>query len=242
MRDSTCTLFKKCATYLPTEERPYRYMEDTWICEMSKRDSKQFGVQFVDIIESSAIAGIVNATPGVTTMTVSEAILDADRPELFIPMGARVKFSDAPDLRPRRQLAAKTGTLRALVVRVTDRNNLSPDKSAAEIRDDVFHDAVSLKSQTDACSYGKLKIEPFVGATPNNYNVDDGVIEVSVDYDVTSDAPYFSETIMRTTSDLIGDLDDPMFGLIMFCFPPGNPDPFLSFAYPKSKYSFYNNE
>jgi len=47
---------------------------------------------------------------------------------------------------------------------------------------------------------------------------------------------------MKAANELIDDLDDPMFGLIMFCFPPGNPDPFLSFAYPNSKYSFYNNE
>jgi len=46
---------------------------------------------------------------------------------------------------------------------------------------------------------------------------------------------------ITAAKDTIGDLDDPMFDLVMICLPPGQSD-ILAFAFNNSKYSFYNDE
>lgn len=203
-------------------------------------------VQFVDIVESSAIASsIANATSGETTLTVSEAIVDTDSPRMFIPEDARIAVGIAPTVATRtevrqRRLTKTTGVLNTLVIRVSDKNNVQPDASISRLRNDVFEDAVSLKTQTEACSYGKVEIKPFKGNTPSNQYIGNGVIDVQIDYTIGSGDEGMDQAALKAANEQLGDLDDPMFDLIMFCFPPGGN--FLAFAYPNSKYSFYNNE
>jgi hypothetical protein len=245
MQESTCTLFRKCVTYPPTEEHPNGHHEDTWVCELSKEDTRRVGAQFVDVVESSAVADrVVNATSGKSMMTVSEAFIDTDSPRMYIPEDAHVEVgiasTEATRTEKRRHLATTHGTLKTLVIRVSDKNNVVPDSSVSELKNDIFDDAVSLKTQTDACSYGKLKIEPFQGNTPTNVNIQNGIVDVKIDFDITTDDQGMDQAALKAANQQLGDLNDPMFGLVMFCFPPGRN--FLAFAYPNSKYSFYNNQ
>ena len=249
MQESTCKLYQKCATYLPTEDFPEGHHEETWVCELSQEDSTRMGVQFVDVVESPAIAAAIeSATSGESTLTVTEAFVDTDSPRMYIPENAHISLGNATTVETRMQKRRRsltstgpstTGVLKALVIRVIDKKNLQPTISVKKLVDDVFEDNVSLSSQTDACSYGKLKIEPFKGNTPSGKQIDNGVVNVKMNYD-SNDGSALDQAAMRAATDQLGDLNDPMFDLVMFCFPPGSP--FVAFAYPNSKYSFYNDQ
>lgn len=266
LQGSTCTLYKKCITFQPTAEHPKGHHKDSWVCELSEEDKRKLNLQFVDIEESDASSSaLINVTTsGESTMTISEAIIDSERPQMFIPEYAHVEIRGivqdethersvnggdrgSQDVRltqgtgVRRQLVSRSGTLKTLVVRVSDRNNVEPDANIAKLNNDVFDDAVSLKTQTEACSYGKLKIEPFRGNTPSNKYISNGIVDVKIDYDINGGADGMDQAALRAANEQLGDLSNSMFDLVMFCFPPGKSN-FLAFAYPNSKYSFYNNE
>ena len=82
--------------------------------------------------------------------------------------------------RTRRDLKQLTGEpLTALVVIVVDSvGSKLTGGSVAKLENDVFLDAVSLKTQYDACSYGKLQINPFVGTTSMGRTITKGVTEL----------------------------------------------------------------
>lgn len=246
LKDSTCTLFKKCISYPPTKEHPKGYDKHSWVCKLSSEDSSRFNTKYVNIDdESFARTRISNAVSGTSTLIMSEAYIAMNEPQLFVPNSARIELGtvhkDDRDRTNQRRLTARTGTLRTLVIRVSDKNNRVPDFSLDDLKNDVFDDAVCLKTQIETCSYRKLKIEPFVGFTPNNVYVDNGVIDVKMDYDVYSaegDIGFEAET---AAWNFLGDLDDPMFGLILFSLPSGRKR-FGAYAYLGGKSSFYDNE
>ena len=245
LQESTCTLYKKCVTHRPTAKHPYGYHEDSWVCELSDDDSKKMGAKFVDIVETGFVTDkIGNLVSGEATLTMSEAIVDTNSPRMFIPHNAKLEVTSvARNLEDGRRLAGKpttTGTLNTLVIRVLDSNNLGPSLSHAKLQNDVFYDNSSLKSQTEACSYNKLQIQPFSGKTPSNKQITNGVVDVKMDYTMGSGASGLDQAAMTAAREQLGDLNDSMFDLILFCFPPGND--FVAFAYPNSKYSFYSDE
>lgn len=246
MEESTCKLFQKCVTFLPSDDHPNGHHEETWVCELSQEDSTRTGVQFVDIVESPSITPTIkSATSGESTLTVTEAIVDTESPRMFIPDSAHVRVGAIETRIEKRRRSLTSGgpstfgTLNALVVRVIDKNGAEPSLSISKLANDVFEDSVSLSSQTRACSYNKLNIEPFVGATPKNKHISNGVVNVKIDIAIGDNG--LDQAAMHAANEQLGDLNDPMFDLIMFCFPQGTPG-FVAFAYPNSKYSFYNDQ
>lgn len=82
-----------------------------------------------------------------------------------------VRMEMVVDRKRRRKLLETTGKLSALVVRVVLRDE-QPDYSKDELYRVMFQDSVSLKSQYQSCSFGKLVIEPSSA----------GVVEVHLDF------------------------------------------------------------
>lgn len=247
MEESTCKLFQKCVTFLATDEHPNGHHEESWVCELSPEDSARTGVQFVDIVESPSIApSIKTAKTGESTLTVTEAIIDTESPRMYIPESAHVAVKDATaethTEKRRRSLTSNgpssMGTLKALVIRIIGSNGAQPSLSTEKLANDVFEDSVSLSSQTKACSYNKLNIEPFIGTTPKNRQISNGVVNVQID---SNSEVGLDQAAMTAANDQLGDLNDPMFDLVMFCFPQGTQG-FVAFAYPHSKFSFYNDQ
>jgi len=245
MEESTCKLYQKCITYLPDETHPHGHHKDSWVCQLSDEDSARMGVDYVDLVESPSLARkIESATSGDSMLTVSEAFVDPDSPRMYIPEDAILRVESESELEIRtqkkhRKLASKkparTGTLKALVVRLTV-NGKQPTISVSKLVNDVFQDSVSLSTQTQKCSYGKLKIEPFVGRTPSNKQINNGVVDVSMSYDGGPIDHY----ARKAANAQLGNLDDPRFDLVLFAVPSGIED-FLAFASPETKYSFYND-
>lgn len=185
----------------------------------------------------------VDVTSGQSLLTVSEAIIDIDNKSgssrMYIPNVAKidVRTTSTDRTLDTRNDAAEASTLTTIVIRLVDKNGLAPDESVDEIYNDVFGDKVCLKTQMEACSYGKVKIEPFIGRTPSNLNVKNGVVEVTMDHDANNGKD--ENKAWNAAVDLIGDLEDPMFGLVMFAYPPDGDH--YAYAYINAKYSYYSN-
>jgi len=109
----------------------------------------------------------------------------------------------------------KVGLKPILVVKVIDVNGLARQESEAQISSDVFSDAVNLKSQLSACSYGDLtvtndyseelgftsaqleKISENIGAP--------GVMNATIDLDITENNRYaIHDAVTSKVNSLLG--------------------------------------
>ena len=101
------------------------------------------------------------------------------------------------------------------------------DSSLEELSDKIFGtngDTVNLKTQYEACSYGKLKILPAQNAEEANSDggpIQDGVIEVSIEERVIgADPSRIANAALSATTKIIGDLET-IVDHVMLCLPPG---------------------
>jgi hypothetical protein len=114
-------------------------------------------------------------------------------PDLFLtPESGVVPYDRGNDEegsgRRQRHLAPRSGTSQVLVVRVTYRGT-APTLTASQLAGRVFGigpdaEPNNLASQTAACSFGKLALEPGTG----NAAIANGVVDVSVAQQVTGDS------------------------------------------------------
>ncbi len=108
--------------------------------------------------------------------------VEFDGESIFLPDCLDIEDSIVRDL-SRRRLAVVDGTNPVLAVRVTDGAGLAHPDGADVISDNVFGtggDEVNLRSQLEACSFGKLRVQ--AGANPPDPNeAAEGVVEVSID-------------------------------------------------------------
>jgi len=99
----------------------------------------------------------------------------------------------------RRHLAPLTGDSTALVVRVTaqdidvKRNNAVYTRE--QISSDCFTDTVNMVTQFDACSGGKYRV--FPASNDAAHDVVDGVVEITVPFDITDVNRYTVENYAR---------------------------------------------
>ena len=167
-----------------------------WQCEVYGQDAESAGaypgstsamVQIVGDIDIGEINPDIIS--GVTTVKVEGAMLDDH--QLIIPDGEpSFDFYDnhgSRRLSEGRRLAALTGELKTLVVRVsgTDR---SLSKTASQLADDIFGmhgDQINFKTMTEGCSNRKLTITPAPAsgsrcvdnASWGGYRYSDGTIQ-----------------------------------------------------------------
>jgi len=233
----------KDVEYEPTEDQPNGYSQEEWVCELPRDQSSSLGVKFIDIVDSGTI--FANFTSGVSVLNVDRAIVDVEDPKMYIPRDARIEVDDerAFNALDNRELAAKKGTLNTLVIRVVDSNGIGADASISQLRDDIFEDEVCLKSQYERCSYGNLKIEAFNGRTSTNKQINGGVVDLNVNFDVTSgqNRGVLQQAAFDAAFQQLGDLEDDRYDLVMFCMPPGTGN-WLAYALINNKFSFYNNK
>jgi len=209
---------------------------------------------------------------GESTMTFSQAVVDIEEPKMYVPHDAVMKVqpktrrtnedndedntddSEAEvEFRQRRNLIAKTGTLTALVIRVIDSNGVEPEPSIAQLENDVFQDDVSLQTQYEKCSYGKLQMQPFSGKTKTGIEINGGVVDVKIDnFEITAtnnNRGALQQAAFDAAKVQLGDLEEKVsddddakdiYDLVLFCMPPGTGN-WLAYAFINHKYSFYNN-
>jgi hypothetical protein len=157
---------------------------------------------------------------------------------------------------PRRRLAPKSGTPKALTVRVIANGNAQPQESKAELQGRVV--GVGPDAQTDTvftqykkCSFGTQDIQP---ATAGN-GVQSGVVDVNAPIDIAScnilgDC---QDQIIAATERQLGiakgslDSSKPPYDFVMFCMPDGTmfgeggKTTWAAFAYTGDRTAFFTN-
>lgn len=105
------------------------------------------------------------------------------------------------------------GTKSLMVVRVSTADGVEPDYSLNEMRQGIFYNAVSMKSQFEACSFGKLK---WIDAGGLDVRLDQPLSAFKRPVDLVNAA---QDKIMAQMPNLraVSDLAD----RVIFCQPPG---------------------
>ena len=205
-------------------------------CELFDDDvDKAGGRYFVPIlgIDEGALDGIVS---GETTFIADgAAFMDG---ALQVPGDAAVEFGALDDnderrlqiqrrqrrQRRRRQLETTTvGTKRVLAVRVLG-NDVDTTASSDRLSNNIFGtggDSITMTSQFERCSHGKLQMKPFIGRTSTGAYVHNGVVEVSIPYTVNgADRRDIETEVQIAAKNKVGDLRQ--FDHVMLCLPPGS--------------------
>jgi len=244
--NTECTLYLKVVEY---EDQTRD--EDTWACEFTLEQAEQFGGQ--DIMDIEGIPkdffDSQNIISGEAVLTVeSGAFVERSTDEGNISHTARMVIPDSRAARVRRisesnprhhaqerpahgrRLAKTKGNLGVLVVRVIDGNNWSPTPSAAQLKNDIFDDQSSLKSQFAACSKNQNIIE------------NKGIVDVKINTKATSGKKAMESEARSKANTIYGGSDGlwNKYDLVMFCMPEGSGD-WVAHAYINRWDSFYNN-
>lgn len=226
--------------YRPTRDLPHGYSEDKWVCELSEADASRFGVRFVELADNFQ-PFVTDAKSGISLLSIDEGIIDLDYNKMYLPS------EHAPKVVTReeryhdrgRNLVASTGNLPTIMVRVVDATGSGPDSSLAQLRNDVFEDASCLKSQMAACSYNQLTIQPYQDNIVSN-----GVHEITVNVNAMAvNRGVFEQAMLAAFESALGsDIDDPKFGLVMFCVPPGSDSNFSAIGIINGKITIYAHD
>lgn len=193
-----------------------------------------------------------------TGLIVEENIEENDILKIFVPDNATYNFEELPErdnrhylarrrrrrelveigleTRNHRKLAATKGVLETLVVRVNAPNTPAGGEVAdvSQLRDDIFIDSVSLRTQYAACSKNQLIIEP----APEHIATS-GIVTVDISTSPSSGSSALQTDALNTATANFGNLPD-QYDLVMFC-QPGGSGGWVAYAYINSWLSFYNS-
>ncbi len=125
---------------------------------------------------------------------------------VFIPYERKTfNFNKMVDDGARRHLSRTVGDKPYLVVKVTDSEGRKRGESTDQISDDIFGtygDQMTLKSQMEACSYGKLGITAGVG---DQHESSPGVIEVTIDKSLVGNSRWtIRQAVTHEVQSLLG--------------------------------------
>lgn len=175
-----------------------------------------------------------------TGLIVEENIEENDILKIFVPDNATYNFEELPErdnrhylarrrrrrelveigleTRNHRKLAATKGVLETLVVRVNAPNTPAGGEVAdvSQLRDDIFIDSVSLRTQYAACSKNQLIIEP----APEHIATS-GIVTVDISTSPSSGSSALQTDALNTATANFGNLPD-QYDLVMFCQPGGS--------------------
>ncbi len=240
----TCELFKQHIKFEPTDERIQNNVSDErWFCKL-KQKKKLRNLHFVEIIGADHI--LSSAISGKSTIYLKDVLVDTIDATMHIPSDATYELTHTTNERKngkeddRMNTVATIGTLNTLVIRIVNGKGEGPDASIDKMRSNVFEDHVSLSTQYNRCSFGKLNIQPFSGYRDDGQYIDRGVTDVYIGYNGDNQGTLQNQAISQAFAQ-IGDLDSDKYDLIMFAFPPQTRG-WMAYAFGDSKYSFCNSE
>jgi len=236
-----CQVYLINAVYGPTEEHPNGYTEENWVCELPIEEASIAGAQYVEIADNDQRLGSKNVQPGNTFLELSSAIIEDN--VMYIPENAQTELV-TDDVK--RQPLPSMGEVRALMVRVLDKNGVRTDMSLKDLRNDVFEDKFSLKTQYDACSYNQLNIVASDATTQTGFKANNGVADLTIDWDVNlgdDNEMDLQSAIFKAAKEQIGDINSSeFFDIIMFCRPPNQTTNSLGYHLSGTKYTFYRHD
>jgi len=141
----------------------------------------------------------------------------------------------------RRRLAT-TGTKKVMVLRViTGNGSQVPPSNEVTLSDKWFGtsgDPINNKSQFNACSYGQLQFEPFIGTTSSGVQITNGVYTITVAADRLSPSEVEAQARIAGSAAL-GDLQS-QFDYVALSVPDNN-EGYAAYAYVNSWLSLYKS-
>jgi len=139
-----------------------------------------------------------------------------------------------------------TGERSTLVIPATFSDS-STTATNAVLRNKVFGangDSLNLRSQMDACSFGKLDMKP-VTSSSSGVTINGGVYRLNLSSTKISgkDSDTVEDILKPKANDVLGDLAD-QYDHVMFCMPPkhSDEDDWIGYAYFDYYRSVFNNE
>ena len=188
-----------------TTETPRR-----WQCMLSKQDAMRSQAWIVDLdgINDDELDLDDNVESGKTSLFVKGSAIVPLENKIIIPTNRKrvLKQNDEATQNDRSLFSTpKVNSVLAIRVIAADASTTS---SMEEMRNNIFYDKVNLRRQYDACSYGYTQMEPFNGKTVTGYDVDRGVVEVTVDNNISAGDPVrtIEWAALNQATALLGDL------------------------------------
>lgn len=256
----TCRLFLKSIELDVTEGKR---SHEEWVCELLEEKSAKFGgFQYIvmDFDIDTIVGDNAAIVSGESALTISEAVVDTEEYSMHISSDALLELQSS-SANMRRKLVPKDHhhsenslILDTLVIRVIDSKGVAPEASLTQLEEGIFDrtknggdDNEYLQSQYELCTdrYEVRDRIPFSGVTDTNKLVSQGVVDVSVDFDMetaTGDRQNGIQQAAFEAANLqLGDLNSNKYNNVVFCMPLGTGN-WISYSFLDSKFSFYNNE
>lgn len=179
--------------------------DESYVC-VTDTDDGATDMSFAIDLDDDILKQLDLQEDSTSWVSISSAVIDYANAAISILPDAQVTAVQGMASR-RRKLAPSIGTSTVLVLRVTYRGT-EPSLSAAELASSVFGLGqqaadVSLASQMEACSFGKLVMEPAEGAFIVN-----GVAEISITERVSG------QNSVRALENLVVDKANRQFGTL----------------------------
>ncbi len=207
---------------------------------------------YVETVETASTGNVFGRgfDSATSDSIVAEPVLHVSKEDFVIePMDEHTDSRHYKNRKMRRgrNLAATTGSLNTLVMRVIDKDGRAPP-SASQLEEDVFLDSMSLKTQYERCSHDNIEIVQAQNngfyATQNNVDYQ-GIIDVQVSYKASDAGKYdlWGDALDIAKRDYNnGNAMSNSFDLIMVCYPPGVDSGWIAYAYINHYISVYNND
>ena len=187
-----------------------------WQCMLSEQDAmkSQTWIADLDGINDDELDLDDNVKSGITSLFVEGSEIVLSESKIIIPTnGKKVLRQNDEVTRNKRSLSVGATVNSVLAIRVIAAD-ASTTSSMEEMRDNFFYDELSLGRKFYACSYGRTQMEPFNGKTVTGYDVDRGVVEVTIGNSI-SDGSDIRNAVEGQATALLGDLAS-QFDFVMF--------------------------
>ena len=252
---NSCILYREDIYY---EHEDPSNLEERWVCTFDGYINKQgngpspysFYIDRENIEENNDFLEIISS--GTHTLHWdSPSLIDLDEESNTITL-LTVITKDKSQLwiepiqetneRKLQFLARTHGIKKTLVIRIVG-DGIGPSDDLVRLREEIFGENIGLKSQMDACSHGKLTIEPYEGKTGGIFTneIYGGVVELRLGTNpIGKTDKQMENTAMQAAWYVFGDLRD-QFDLVMFVMPPGIRPEFAAYAYIGTQFSYYSD-
>ena len=180
------------------------------------------------------------ATSNESTLMQVGASYDADG-NLFLPNND-VTISNTDNVPSRGKLAVNGNKIMlALRVKAADASTTSTVDQISDAWFGTNGDAVNFKSQTEACSYGKVEVQAGIFTSPS---ISNGVHTVNISNNAigVNSNVIWRAAVSQAEDDLGVSSLHGEFDYVMVCVPPGTSGNWIAYAYVNHWLSVYNNQ
>ena len=180
------------------------------------------------IIEDSILKQLHDGklTSGTSTLMQEGAFFDDEDGALIVDEGEDLEFGGKHDQSRRKLAVTGTKTMLALRVEAADSSTSSSESQISDAWYGTTGDPLNLKSQYEACSYGKVTMNPA-----NTNSVSNGVYTVQISETVNGvDNGVIRNAAVNEGNAQLGSMSS-QFDFVMVCIPPGTNGGWIAYAY-----------